>query len=124
MSYAPSKVIISFPSNDAAVGYSARESVHNLKHITTVLQKAGAKVMIISSQPRLLSQKKRQQLLEFDRLLKQKMAGCFVEVYESLVGSNNGLAEKYDHDTVHMNDAGHKVVFDAIKSTITHGGCF
>ena len=121
--YLPEAVVISYPSNDAAVGYSAKETVSNVLMLTKQFRQYGVDVIVLSGQPRPLSSSKTNTLLEVDVILATHSELCFVDVYSKLAASNNTLKPEYDYDSVHMNSAGHEKVFDALINTIKSGSC-
>ncbi|MBZ9610361.1 SGNH/GDSL hydrolase family protein [Rheinheimera maricola] len=119
----PDLVIIAYPSNDAALGWSANESVANIMLIRSVLADAGVASVVMSAQPRSLSASRTALLQEFDRLLLQQLPDCVVSLYNALQ-QDNRLNPQYDAgDGVHLNDQGHAVVFDALREMLTQGDC-
>lgn len=118
----PQWVIISFPSNDQANGFSVEETVHNLEQIISALYSQGIAVMVLSSQPREMREEWKPRLIAVDNLMASKMGACWVDVYTPL--AFNGLIKpEYDFDGVHLNDAGHQVVFDAISTAMERQLC-
>ena len=119
----PDLVLISYPSNDAALGWSAQESVGNILVLRSVLADAGVASVVLGAQPRNLSANRSALLQEFDRLLQQQVPQCVVPLY-NLLQSNNKLNPLYDSgDGVHLNDAGHAVVFAALQQLLEQGKC-
>jgi lysophospholipase L1-like esterase len=115
-------VIVSFPSNDAAAGYTAEESAFNLLMFRSALAQKQVPVVTLGTQPRNMAVAKQQALKELDRLLKPRLAPCLVELYSHLVDNNGNLSSQYDSgDGVHLNDAGHKVVLSRLL-TVVHPG--
>jgi len=49
---------------------------------------------------------------------------CFVEVRKALALANDTLNPIYDSgDGTHLNDAGHRVIFDRVRAVIDSGQC-
>ncbi len=119
----PDLVLISYPSNDAALGWSAQESVGNIRVLRSVLADAGVASVVMSAQPRNISAARTALLLEFDRLLQQQLTDCVVPLYD-LLQKNNQLNPEFDAgDGVHLNDKGHALVFDALRQVLVQSNC-
>ncbi|MDR6984052.1 lysophospholipase L1-like esterase [Rheinheimera pacifica] len=117
-------VLLSFPSNDAALGYPAVETAANILLLRQQLADENIALLVLSAQPRNMAADKQQQLVELNRLLKPVLTDCFVDIYASLAAVDGGLSAQYDFgDGVHLNDAGHQLVFDAIKQVLLSGKC-
>ena len=123
LAQAPDLVIISYPSNDAALGWDARESVGNIMLLRSVLAEEGVPSLVVGAQPRTLDSRALAQLERFDKLLQQSLSGCYVPVYAELY-SNRQLSPALDAgDGVHVNDQGHALIFKAIQQTLQQGNC-
>jgi lysophospholipase L1-like esterase len=67
---------------------------------------------------------KQQLLLALDRLLKPVLTDCFVDIYAMLAGPDGGLSPTFDSgDGVHLNDAGHALVFNEVKAVLQQKRC-
>ena len=65
-----------------------------------------------------------QTFADIDRRLADFFGPCFVEVRTALSMSNNTLNPAYDSgDGQHLNDAGHRVIYDRVKAVIETGNC-
>lgn len=62
-------VIVSFPSNDAALGYSAEEAAANILLLRAQLAQHNTPLLVLSAQPRALTAQKQAQLVKFNQLL-------------------------------------------------------
>lgn len=119
----PQLVIISYPSNDAALGWSADESVANLLLLRSKLFESGIASIVIGAQPRQLDSRRTEQLRNFNRSLRNFIDGCFVDVYDSLELAGK-LNPAFDSgDGVHLNRNGHSLVFEKLSSVISSGRC-
>lgn len=123
LTLAPDLVLLSFPSNDAALGYSATETAANILLLRQQLADQNTALLVLSAQPRNMAPDKQKLLTELDRLLKPVLTDCFVAVYAPLAGGG-GLAPEFDSgDGVHLNDAGHALVFNAVKAALQSEKC-
>ena len=120
----PDLVFLSYPSNDAVSMFTATETASNLLLVRGQLMQQGVAVVVLSAQPRNTNAAAQAALLELDLLLRPVIGGCFVELHRALVSSSGGLASQFDSgDGVHLNDAGHQVVADAVNQTLNNGRC-
>lgn len=120
----PQLIIVSYPSNDTARGYSVNETVNNLLAIRTQAHAAGVAVIVTSTQPRKLGKDKLARLRAIDNRLAASVGPCFVETRDILAGADGKLAPKYDAgDGVHPNEAGHAVIAGRVTELINSEHC-
>lgn len=119
----PDLVLLSFPSNDAALDYAAAETAANILLLRQQLADKNSALLVLSAQPRNMSPEKQQLLTDLNHLLKPVLTDCFVDVYTPLAGGS-GLASAFDSgDGVHVNDAGHALIFNAVKAALQSDKC-
>jgi len=124
LSRKPVLLILSYPANDTALGYSADETVGNLLAIRSQALAAGVPVLVTSSQPRNVSDGKLAQLRAIDERMAAHLGGCFVDIRTSLAGSDGRLAPAYDSgDGVHPNEHGHLHIQSQVSSRLNSGSC-
>lgn len=120
----PSLLLVSYPTNDTALGYSVDETVRNVLAIRAKAQSQDVPVMVLSTQPRAMSAELLQRLDAVNTLLLKEVQDCFVPVHAALAGVNGLLAPAYDSgDGVHPNNAGHALIFQHIHNVLTAGRC-
>ena len=120
----PRLLLISYPSNDTALGYSAHETVQNLLSMRSLALSAGTAVMVLSTQPRRMSQELQARLIEIDVQLSAELGPCFVSLREALAGPDGNLAASNDSgDGVHPNDAGHALIWRLVSERMQQGLC-
>jgi|GEM_PF-1795564 len=120
LSFAPDLVIVSFPSNDAALGYSAEESAYNLLLMRDLLAQEEVVTVVMGAQPRNIAPARQQQLLQLDTLLDERIKACLVKVYEPLVDNAGNLSSQFNAgDGVHVNDAGHTILYERLLTVLT-----
>lgn len=120
----PVLLIVSYPTNDTALGYSTEETVKNLLAIRTQALAAGVPVVVTSTQPRDLSDAQLSQLAAIDQRLAAAVGPCFVEIRQKLAGTDGRLAAAYDSsDRVHPNEAGHSQIMASVKDVVEAGKC-
>lgn len=124
LSRKPVLLILSYPANDTAKGYSADETVNNLLAIRSQALAAGVPVLVMSSQPRNLSDTKLAQLRAIDERMAAGVGGCFVDVRTPLSGADGRLPFSFDSgDGVHPNEAGHRVIATQVEVALNSERC-
>lgn len=119
----PDLVIISYPSNDMALGWKASESLSNILLIRAVLYEQGIASIVIGAQPRQLSSAYVAELVQFNNALKAQIGHCMVDVYDALE-QNSMLNPNFDYgDAVHLNNAGHQLVFEHLMDVVNSQQC-
>lgn len=122
----PSLVVVSYPSNDTAAGYSADETVGNMLAMRSAAAASSVPMMVTSTQPSRAAPTPQQAatLADIDRRLAAEFGGCFVGVRAVLATPANTLDPRYDSgDGQHLNDAGHAVVFEQVRAALENGQC-
>ena len=124
LSLQPDLVLLSYPTNDAAGSLPVLETASNLMLMRWQLAQKNAAVLVLSSQPRNMEKDKQALLLELDKLLKPVVGACFVELHALLADAQGNLDARYDFgDGVHLNDAGHAVVYQAVLARLQSRQC-
>ena len=119
----PDLVIISYPSNDAALGWSASESLSNILLLRSLLYERGIASIVVGAQPRQLNAARVIELERLNAQLKTQLDHCLVDVYADLV-LNDALDPSYDYgDGVHLNNAGHQRVFERLSELVASERC-
>ena len=84
----------------------------------------GAAVLVQGTQPRNLSDAQRALLAQVDASLASSIGACFVEVRSAVAAADGRIAAAYDAgDGVHLNDAGHALIYARIKAVLDGGNC-
>lgn len=122
---APRLLVLAFPSNDALLGYGADETVANLLLLRSLAAAAGVPTLLLSSQPRDdASSTQRATMRATDAALAPVFGACFVDVRDALSAPSGGIAAAFAAgDGVHLNDAGHRLIFDRLSATLASGAC-
>lgn len=124
LAHKPVLLIVSYPTNDTALGYSVDETVNNLLAIRSQALAAGVPVVLTSTQPRNLGDAQLAQLRAIDTRLAASVGACFVELQAALAGADGRLAPGYDAgDGVHPNEAGHAVIAAQVAELIKKEQC-
>jgi hypothetical protein len=124
LSLDPVLLIVAYPTNDTALGYSVAETVGNILAIRSRALASSVPVIVLSTQPRNLSAEQLARLPLIDAHLGVGVGPCFVEVRSALAAENGHLAAQYDvGDGVHPNDEGHLLIAARIRAALDSGSC-
>jgi len=118
-------LLVSYPSNDTAAGYSADETVANLQAVDRAARAGGAAVLVLSSQPRdTLGAAQRATLEDIDRRASTAFGPCFVSLRTALSDPAGGIAPAYTAgDGIHVNAAGHALIAQRVGEVLRAGQC-
>jgi len=118
-------------SNDLSIGTSSGTFLSRLSRLRDTAKAAGIPTFFVSTAPKDLSDSERQTLSDWADSMRQSFASCwvpgdtspyapcFVDVFGALATPSLELAEQYDSgDGIHLDDAGHAVVFHAAEPVI------
>lgn len=120
----PKLLLVSYPTNDTALGYSVDETVNNLLAIRNTARSHDVAVVVLSTQPRALPSTQLALLPQIDAQLSSSVGPCFVAVREALAGPGGALDARYDSgDGVHPNDAGHALIHERVRAVVDGGHC-
>jgi lysophospholipase L1-like esterase len=120
----PAVLLVAYPTNDTANGYAVSEAVNNILTIRGAALEKKIPVLVLSTQPRNLPAAQLAQLQQIDTQLATAVGACFVNVHGLLAGPDDHIAAAYDAgDGIHPNDAGHRVIADAILKVVNGASC-
>jgi acyl-CoA thioesterase-1 len=120
----PVLLIVSYPTNDTALGYSVDETVNNLLAIRAQALAANVPVVLMSTQPRNLTDVQLAHMRTIDQRLAATVGECFVDVRQVIAGTDGRIAPNYDAgDGVHPNEAGHKLIASQVDKKIAARKC-
>lgn len=128
----PNLVIVSLAgSNDLSAGTSTDEFIARLKTIRDHARDAGVPVSFVSTAPKDLSSSEQQTLKSWAERMKADFSSCwvpgekgdyspcFIDIFGLLANDSLGVGSEYSAgDGIHLNDAGHEVIFEAARSVV------
>jgi lysophospholipase L1-like esterase len=129
---APDLILVALAgSNDLSIGTSTGTFLERLSLLRDTAKAAGIPTFFVSTAPKDLSDGERQTLSDWAAKMRQSFASCWVpgstspyapcliDVFGALATPDLELAAQYDSgDGIHVNDAGHSVVFHAAEPVI------
>ena len=122
-------------SNDIAAGTSSTEFLQRLSRLRDRAVAARIPAFFVSTAPKDLSDAERQRLADWAKAMGQRFAQCwvrgaaayspcFIDVFTALADPELELAPKFDSgDGIHLNDAGHAVVFGVAEPIVQQYVC-
>ena len=115
----PDIVIINYPTNDIANGYSAKEMMDNLRLMFQTLNDNGIRTFITTTQPRELSYEQRTILKQLVDSVQSKFGVYSINFWDELVsqdGLNHIREEVSAGDGTHVNNLGHQLLFERVQA--------
>jgi lysophospholipase L1-like esterase len=120
LSYNPDIVLIAYASNDVSDGYSLQETMSNFRTLYQTVINAGKIAYVTTTQPRssLTTAQQEMQKEERDSIL-MEFPGFSMNFYDPVVAADSlNINPLYSFgDGIHLNDAGHQVLFQVVKNT-------
>jgi lysophospholipase L1-like esterase len=125
LALSPRLLLLSFPSNDTAAGFTADETVANLASLQKAAAAAGVATVILGTQPRnSLGAVQRATQAEIDRRLAGLAGDCFVPLQAALGDGTGRLSPLLAvADGTHLNAAGHAAVWERLQALLEGGLC-
>jgi lysophospholipase L1-like esterase len=118
-------------SNDLSDGTTSAELIRRLTLLRDTALGAGVPVFFLSTAPKDLTDTEREALAAWAADMGQSFAvcpvpdrstsysPCFIDVFTALADDTLGLAADYDSgDGIHINDAGHAVIYELVRDTV------
>lgn len=108
----PTAIIVSLPTNDAALGYSLDETEHNFQIIAATARAAHVPMWVTTSQPRQLTADKRAKLIALRIWIKSTFGSKAIDFWSDIANPDGTLNKAFDcGDGTHPNNAGHAALF-------------
>lgn len=118
LSLNPGGIIINMPSNDAASGYPVVDQLYNYSLISAAASGANVPLWVTTPQPRNFGSN----TVNLD--IQVQMVAETYSVFDNMAidfwtgfvqADNNGILAQYDSgDGIHMNDAGHQILYERV----------
>ncbi len=132
----PNLVIVALAgSNDLSAGTSESTFLSRMATLRDTARAAGVPVFFLSTAPKDLSTSERQALRDWAEEMATRFSTCwtpghddyspcFVDIFEPLANDSLGIEAAYSAgDGIHLNDAGHQVIFEAAREVVTSYVC-
>jgi lysophospholipase L1-like esterase len=123
----PNLVIVALAgNNDLSAGISTSTYLSRLEAIRDAAVSAGVPVFFMSTAPKDVGSDDRETLRDWGLEMAERFSSCwvperetpyspcFIDIFEPLANDSLGVASEYGAgDGIHLNDAGHAVIFEA-----------
>lgn len=122
----PDAILINFPSNDAANDIPIAEQKNNFTRVVNYAASHNIPVWVTSTQPRNFSQARRDMLIEMRDWLEITFGSRYIDFWTGIANADGTINAAYNSgDNVHLNDAGHALLFERVKnSTLVTDVCY
>lgn len=118
LSLNPGGIIINMPSNDAAYEYPVEDQLANYDLISSKIKEQNIPLWVSSVQPKDFGSNTTSKNIQLEMLTaaEDKFGDMTIDFWTGLGKSNNnGILPQYNSgDGTHLNEAGHKVLFDRV----------
>ena len=112
----PSAIIVNLPSNDAVKRIPLAERAANLIRVANRAEYFGIPLWICTSQPRNMGAAQRRDLAEMRDFILKAFPGMVLDFWSPIATRGGRIQRRYDSgDGVHLNDAGHRTLFEAVR---------
>lgn len=109
----PNAIIMNLPSNDVALGYSLAEQIFNMDSIFSTSVLSGIPIWICTTQPRNFGAIQLQMQEDMKDSIIAHFSPFVIDFWNGLALPNNSLDPFFDSgDGVHLNDRGHRLLFE------------
>lgn len=121
----PTAVIVNLPSNDAANGYGVDQQMYNFNLMYQDAFAQGVEIFICTTQPRNFSDPAKIQIqLDTRDSILTVYGNHALDFWTGTADANHFILPQYNSgDGVHLNDAGHKVLFDVVMDAGVDNVC-
>ena len=118
----PFAIIVNMPSNDAANNFSADRTLQNFATIAEAAAEQGAETWICTTQPRNFSNASQ---IHIQREVADSVFSIYgdhaIDFWSGLAATNGYIRSEYNSgDGVHLNDAGHRLLFQRVLEKGIH----
>lgn len=116
LSYHPSLVMITYPTNDIAEGYTDEEVMRNYAEMVRLLDSAKVNYIMFGTQPRNFEDAaQRSRLKSLNDKMKTVYPDHFNNVYDSLATPDLYIRPEYSYtDGIHLNNKGHYIIVTSV----------
>lgn len=118
LSYNPDIILVNYPSNDVANGFTNDETIFNLQTIYDSAAAAGVPCFISTTQPRNFSSstQRQQQKDQFD-LINSTFGAYSMDFWTGIATATYTIEPAYSYgDGIHLNNDGHHVLYDRVAA--------
>lgn len=118
----PDGIIINYPSNDAANNFALQEQQDNFMRVKAKADSAGIPVWVTTTQPRNFANASQKQLqTDMRDWINTTFGQKAIDFWTTIADLNGDIATAYNSgDNVHLNDAGHALLFQRVKQEGIH----
>jgi len=108
-------IIINLPSNDAAKKFSIIEQTQNFERVAAKADSAGIPLWVCTTQPRNLPDSGRMNLITIKDWVLSRFGDHALDFWSELAVEDGSMRSAYNSgDGVHLNNAGHGVLFSRV----------
>jgi lysophospholipase L1-like esterase len=116
LSYSPDAIILNLPSNDAARDYSIEEQIANFERMVTEARSAGVAVWVTTTQPRNMSDARRQNLVTMRDWILGAYGHHAIDFWSGIAEADGRILPWANSgDGIHLTDAAHALLAERVR---------
>jgi lysophospholipase L1-like esterase len=119
LSLAPSLIIVNLPTNDCALHVPVLQQLANYDVLFQQATAAGVPIWISTSQPRDQAPDVRGLLKQMRDSILTRYSQRAINFWDGLANPDGTILQLYNADGTHLNNRGHAVLFDRVRSTVS-----
>jgi lysophospholipase L1-like esterase len=113
----PSAIIVNLPSNDAAYGFDTTEQIANYQRLAAEARRDSVPLWVCTPQPRNLSALRRRTLAAMREWTSRAFGPRVIDFWSGLAREDGTLRKEFDSgDGTHLNNAGHRLLFERVSA--------
>lgn len=118
LSLNPDAIIVNLPSNDNSQGFTVAEQLSNLDSVFNLSNQNNVPIWICTTQPVNYSDPAKRQIQEDIKDSIHLMFSPYsIDFWTTIALPDNSIDSIYNADGVHLNDAGHAILFQRVVQT-------
>jgi lysophospholipase L1-like esterase len=119
LSYAPSLIIVNLPTNDCDALVPASQQLANFNVLIQQATAAGVPIWISTTQPRNADATRRTLLKQMRDSILARYSSRAINFWDGVANPDGTIGTVYNWDGTHLNNAGHAVLYDRVRSTVS-----
>lgn len=122
LNYNPDVIIVNMPSNDVFnENYSYNETMANYATLKSIAENAGVQIYFTTTQPRNngthQGEEQRQRQIQIKDGIIANFPGRYIDFWTGIAEGDGRIKPLYDYDNIHVNDAGHDILYQQVVAT-------
>jgi hypothetical protein len=119
LSLAPSLIIVNLPTNDCDAFIPVSQQLANFNVLVQQATAAGVPIWISTTQPRNATATVRSLLKQMRDSILARYSSRAINFWDGVANADGTISTVFNWDGTHLNNAGHAVLYDRVRATVT-----